>query len=164
MNGVRATGSGAVRVLTVDDHGPFLEVAHEMIHGMPEFEAVGEVISGADAMVAADTVEPDLVLIDVHMPGMSGIEASRKLSASPPGDRRRPDLHRRPERVAGRGAHLWRGRGAEKAGSRTRDHSPHLGRARQTLGLLNLPVVRPWFGCHGGRDGRDRGGPGSSRP
>ena len=53
MNAVRATvraRSGA------DGRRPpaFLEVAHEMIHGMPEFEAVGEVISGADAMVAAD--------------------------------------------------------------------------------------------------------------
>ena len=84
MNAVRATRSGPVRVLTVDDHEPFLEVAHEMIHGMSGFEAVGEVISGADAMVAADAVDPDLVLIDVHMPEMSGIETSRKLSAGHP--------------------------------------------------------------------------------
>ena len=84
MNAVRATGSGPVRVLTVDDHRPFLEVTHEMIHGMPGFEPVAEVSSGADAMVAADAVEPDLVLIDVHMPEMNGIEASRKLSASHP--------------------------------------------------------------------------------
>ena len=84
MNAVRSTGSRPVRVLTVDDHRPFLEVAHEMIHGMPEFEAVGEATSGADAMVAADTVDPDLVLIDVHMPEMNGIEASRRLTACHP--------------------------------------------------------------------------------
>ena len=84
MNAVRATGTDPVRVLTVDDHEPFLEVAHEMIHGTPGFEAVGEVVSGADALVAADAVDPDLVLIDVHMPEMSGIEASRRLSARNP--------------------------------------------------------------------------------
>ena len=55
-----------------------------MIQGMPEFEAVGEVSSGADAMVAANAAEPDLVLIDVHMPDINGIDASRKLSASHP--------------------------------------------------------------------------------
>ena len=84
MDAVQATGIGPVRVLTVDDHRPFLEVASEMIHGMPEFEAVGEVISGADAIVAADTVDPDLILIDVHMPEMNGIEASRRLTACHP--------------------------------------------------------------------------------
>ena len=84
MNAVRASGSGPVRVLTVDDHRPFLEVAHEIIHRMPEFEAVGEVISGADAMVAADSIDADLALIDVHMPDMNGIEASRRLSARHP--------------------------------------------------------------------------------
>ena len=84
MNAVRASGSGRIRVLTVDDHPPFLEVAHEIIHGMPEFEAVGAVISGADALVAADAVDADLVLIDVHMPDMNGIEASRRLRARHP--------------------------------------------------------------------------------
>ena len=84
MNAVRATGDAPVRVLTVDDHGPFLEVAHEMIQGAPGFEPVGEVLSGADALSAADAVDPDLVLIDVHMPEMSGIETSRRLSAGHP--------------------------------------------------------------------------------
>ena len=84
MDAVRETRSGPVRVLTVDDHRPFLEVAHEMIHGMPEFDAVGEVISGAEAIVAADTVDPDLALIDVHMPEMNGIEVSRTLTARHP--------------------------------------------------------------------------------
>lgn len=55
-----------------------------MIHGTPGFEAVGEVSSGADALVAADAIGPDLVLIDVHMPEMSGIETSRKLNAGHP--------------------------------------------------------------------------------
>ena len=84
MNAVRATGSVPVRVLTVDDHEPFLEVAHEMIHSTSGFEAVGEVSSGVEALEAADAVDPDLVLIDVHMPEMSGIETSRKLSAGHP--------------------------------------------------------------------------------
>src|SRR5262245_22381520 len=84
MNGVQAIGNDPVRVLTVDDHPPFLDVAHEMIHGTPGFEPVGEVSSGADALVVADAVEPDLVLIDVHMPEMSGIEVSRRLSAGHP--------------------------------------------------------------------------------
>ena len=80
----RATGSDPVRVLTVDDHEPFLEVAHEMICGTPGFEAVGEVSSAVEALAAADTIDPDLVLVDVHMPHMSGIEASRRLSADHP--------------------------------------------------------------------------------
>ena len=79
-----ATGSDPVRVLTVDDHEPFLEVAHEMICGTPGFEAVGEVTSAADALAAAEACDPDLVLVDVHMPQMSGIEASRKLSVDHP--------------------------------------------------------------------------------
>ena len=84
MNAARATDSDSVRVLTVDDHEPFLEVAHEMISGTPGFEAVGEVTSAAEALAAAETIHPDLVLIDVHMPEMSGIEASRRLSADHP--------------------------------------------------------------------------------
>lgn len=73
-----------MRVLTVDDHEPFLEVAHEMIARTPGFEAVGEVTSGAEALEAAATSDPDLVLIDVHMAKMSGIEASRRLTAAHP--------------------------------------------------------------------------------
>ena len=55
-----------------------------MICGTPGFEAVGEVSSAAEALAAADTIDPDLVLVDVHMPQMSGIEASRRLSADHP--------------------------------------------------------------------------------
>ena len=46
MNAVRATSSGPVRVLTVDDHEPFLEVAHEMIHSTSGFEAVARGLVG----------------------------------------------------------------------------------------------------------------------
>ena len=84
VNTASATGADPVRVLTVDDHEPFLEVAHEMISGTPGFEAVGEVTSAAEALAAAETIQPDLVLIDVHMPEMGGIEASRRLSAEHP--------------------------------------------------------------------------------
>lgn len=86
MNGVREAGTAQVKVLTVDDHLPFLEVAHEMISSTPGFEAAGEVTSGDGALAAVDASEPDLVLVDVHMPQMNGIETTRELCE------RHPDL------------------------------------------------------------------------
>jgi two-component system, NarL family, invasion response regulator UvrY len=73
---------GSVHVLTVDDHAPFLRVAREMIRATPGFEPAREVSSGAEALETADALEPDLVLVDVQMPVMNGIETSRRLKAS----------------------------------------------------------------------------------
>ena len=69
-----------VRVLTVDDHPPFLEVAHELVDATPGFEPAGEVASAAEALVAVDAEHPDLVLVDIHMPKMTGIELARRIS------------------------------------------------------------------------------------
>jgi CheY-like chemotaxis protein len=70
-----------VRVLTVDDQAVFLEVARALVESTPGFALAGEVTSGADALTAADTLEPDLVLLDVRMPGLDGPETARRLSA-----------------------------------------------------------------------------------
>lgn len=71
-----------VRVLTVDDHAPFREVAHELVLATPGFEPVGEVATGEEALAAIQSRDPDLVLVDVHMPGMSGIEVARQMKSS----------------------------------------------------------------------------------
>jgi len=71
-----------VRVVTVDDHEPFLDVARELMLATPGFEPVGEAGSAEEGLALAEAEQPDLILIDVHMPGMSGIEMARKLRAS----------------------------------------------------------------------------------
>ena len=65
-----------VRVLTVDDYAPFLGMARGMVAATSGFVSAGEVGSGSDACNAIDRDEPELVLIDIRMPGMDGIAVS----------------------------------------------------------------------------------------
>jgi two-component system, NarL family, invasion response regulator UvrY len=74
----------AVRVLTVDDQELFRGVARDVIDATPGFEAVGEAKSGEEAIEAVERLAPELVLLDVRMPGMDGIEVARCLSAKHP--------------------------------------------------------------------------------
>jgi DNA-binding NarL/FixJ family response regulator len=72
----------AVTVLAVDDQPVFLRAAHALIDATPGFEHVGEASSGAEALVKVAALRPDLVLLDVRMPGMDGIETARRLADS----------------------------------------------------------------------------------
>lgn len=71
-----------VRVLTVDDQPIFLRAARALISSTPGFDLVGEAASGVEALRAARALKPDLVLLDVRMPGLDGIETARRLTAS----------------------------------------------------------------------------------
>jgi DNA-binding NarL/FixJ family response regulator len=71
-----------VRVLTVDDNAPFLEVAHELVLATPGFEPAGQASSGEEGLAAIEAVDPDLVLADIHMPGMTGIELAKRIEHS----------------------------------------------------------------------------------
>jgi two-component system, NarL family, invasion response regulator UvrY len=78
----RAPGaSRAVRVLVVDDQAVFRRVAGAVITATEGFEAVGEAAGGEEALEAVERLAPDLVLLDVRMPGMDGIEVARRLVA-----------------------------------------------------------------------------------
>ena len=70
-------GPKALRVLVVDDHAFYRSGLRAMLAG--EGLAVTEAASGAAALESARREAPDVVLMDVHMPGMSGIEATRRL-------------------------------------------------------------------------------------
>ena len=73
-----------VRVLTVDDQERFRGVARDVIDATPGFELAGEAENGEDALRAVDRLAPELVLCDVRMPGIDGIEVARRLHASHP--------------------------------------------------------------------------------
>ena len=74
----------AVGVMTVDDQAVFRDVARAVIEATPGFVSVGEAPGGEEALVLADELDPDLVLVDVRMPGIDGLETARRLSASHP--------------------------------------------------------------------------------
>ena len=67
------------RVLAVDDQVPFLAVLRDVVAGTAELEVVGEAQSGEAAVEAVRELEPDMVLMDVRMPGMGGIAAARQI-------------------------------------------------------------------------------------
>jgi two-component system, NarL family, invasion response regulator UvrY len=73
------TGS-PVRVVVVDDQTPFRRAARAVVGATSGFELIAEAVSGEEAVELARSLEPDLVLIDIHMPGMGGVEASRRIA------------------------------------------------------------------------------------
>lgn len=73
-----------VSVLLVDDQAPFRMAARATVAGAPGFVVVGEVADGAEVVQAAEETQPDLVLMDVNMPVMNGIDATVALLAVRP--------------------------------------------------------------------------------
>lgn len=73
-----------LRVLIADDHPLFRDGLRTLLSAMPETEVVGEVATGEEAIAQATALQPDIILMDLHMPGLNGIEATRAiLRASP---------------------------------------------------------------------------------
>jgi DNA-binding NarL/FixJ family response regulator len=68
-----------VRVLIVDDQEPFRRAAADVFARTPGFVTVAEAASGEEAIEAAIRFAPDLVLMDVNLPGIGGLEAGRKI-------------------------------------------------------------------------------------
>ncbi|MEP7091288.1 MAG: response regulator transcription factor [Nocardioidaceae bacterium] len=72
----------AVRILLVDDQPTYLRAMMSVVQETPSFVVVGEASSGEESLVMAAEVVPDLVLMDVNLPGIDGVQATRLLRAS----------------------------------------------------------------------------------
>jgi DNA-binding NarL/FixJ family response regulator len=73
-----------VPVLIVDDQAFFRSAARAVLAVTPGFAAVGEACSGEEAVTRVGELAPELVLMDIHLPGISGIEATRRIRAAHP--------------------------------------------------------------------------------
>ena len=77
-------GDSLIGVLIVDDQPPFRAVVRTLVSLLKGWRVVGEVATGEDAVAAASAVDPRVVLMDINLPGISGIEATRKIVESGP--------------------------------------------------------------------------------
>jgi DNA-binding NarL/FixJ family response regulator len=74
----------SVRILIADDHAPFRSGLRALFEANPDFEIVGEAETGEQAIEMTIQQQPDVVLMDIKMPGLNGIEATRRILQTSP--------------------------------------------------------------------------------
>jgi len=73
-----------IRLLIADDHAFYREGVRTMLLGLPDMEVIGEAASGDDTIARAEALQPDVILMDIKMPGTNGIEATRRILHTSP--------------------------------------------------------------------------------
>ncbi len=107
------------RLLIVDDHALYRRGLRSMFELEPDIEVVGEASDGLEAIEKVEELHPDVVLMDINMPGMDGMQATRKLADSYPGiliitlTMFKGDEHLREARRAGSSAYVLKDAGSE---------------------------------------------------
>jgi len=76
--------SDPISVVVADDHPVFRHGMRALLDGVADVELIGEAADGDEAVAAALALEPDVVLMDLRMPGLNGIDATRKILAAAP--------------------------------------------------------------------------------
>ena len=73
-----------LRILVAEDHPLFMKGMISLLSSVPEFEVVGEAATGKEAVEHATRLQPDVVLMDLQMPEVNGIEATRRILQESP--------------------------------------------------------------------------------
>jgi len=77
----------SIRVLVVDDFAPFREFISALLQKRPELQVVGEASDGVQAITKATELQPEVVLLDIAMPALDGLEAAKGIRARSPNSR-----------------------------------------------------------------------------
>lgn len=74
----------SLRILIADDHPVFRHGVRALLEATPEMDVVGEVTTGEEAIAQAEALQPEVVLMDIQMPGVNGIDATRQIVQTSP--------------------------------------------------------------------------------
>jgi DNA-binding NarL/FixJ family response regulator len=110
---------GKITLLIVDDHALYRKGLRSMFELEPDVEVIGEAADGGEALEKVEVFHPDVVLMDINMPGMDGMQATRKLADAYPGilvitlTMFKGEEHLREARRAGASAYVLKDAGSE---------------------------------------------------
>lgn len=110
---------GKITLLIVDDHALYRKGLRSMFELEPDVEVVGEAADGAESLDKVEELHPDVVLMDINMPGMDGMQATRQLADAYPGvlvitlTMFKGEEHLREARRAGASAYVLKDAGSE---------------------------------------------------
>lgn len=76
-----------VRILVVDDHEPFRESVALTLQEQPNLQVIGQARDGREAVRLAESLQPNLILLDIGLPGLNGIDAARRIRKLSPNTR-----------------------------------------------------------------------------
>ena len=84
MDNTTASGAVHLRILLAEDNEPIRGRLRALLRKQPDFELVGEAVDGEEAVQLARSSRPDVVIMDVQMPALNGIEATRRIKGEFP--------------------------------------------------------------------------------